>query len=145
MSRTRQISNIFSQTFCIGLGQPGLCKKLGVFLSKVLPNWGNFFSVFFVTTNPSQTYLPHGPYLFFLHFSNLAGIPRTSFSKYEYSSPGPFKLKECRIWETLCLNCCTEMMLSCFRSSNSLLANSFLKDDLDRTSQRTVPKRQRRH
>ena len=47
VSRTRQISNIFSQTFCIGLGQPGLCKKLGVFLSKVLPNWGNFFSVFF--------------------------------------------------------------------------------------------------
>ena len=129
VSRTRNLFNKKSQTFCIGLGAPGLCKKLGLFLRKFCQLGKDFFSFFFATTVSSLTYLPHGPYLFFLAFFNLAGIPRTSFSKYEYSSPGPFKLKECRIWETLCRNCATEMMWSCFKSSNSLLPNSFLNAD----------------
>ena len=81
---------------------------------------------FLFCTGSLHTYLPHGPYLFFLHFSNLAGMPLTNFSKYEYCSPGPFKLYECSIWATLCLNCWVVMILSCFRSSNSLSARSFL-------------------
>ena len=82
--------------------------------------------VFLFCTGSLHTYLPHGPYLFFLDFSNLAGMPLTNFSKYEYCSPGPFKLYECSIWATLCLNCWVVMILSCFRSSNSLSARSFL-------------------
>ena len=39
----------------------------------------------------SRTYWPLGPYLFFLHLKGLPCIPLTSFSKYDCSSPGPFK------------------------------------------------------
>ena len=74
-----------------------------------------------VTLFPSWAYSPHGPYSFFLHLSSLAGIPLTSFSKYESSSPGPFTLYERSSWATLCLIWRVVAILSCFRSSNCFL------------------------
>ena len=78
-----------SQTFCKSLGGTGLFKKLGQNSGKFATNVLSFFTFLFCTRS-LHTYLPHGPYLFFLLFISLAGIPLTSFSKDEYCSPGPF-------------------------------------------------------
>ena len=87
MSGTNFFAKFWPKLYARACGCQAFAKSWAKIFICFWRNALNYF-VFLFANHSFQNHFPHGPYLLFLHFNNLAGMPLTNFSKYEWSSLG---------------------------------------------------------